>query len=335
MKHEGDKNRKIWMLLSSVPFSDVVALYGIAGVMLQFFSTPKQVNVTVGILGVLLLVLTILAVIIGNSWGKRVKTSEAGIHKKDVCVSTKTVHEEKKSISGVHKGIGKWLNFFICFAVVVAITGTVYLYLTNNSDFLRRAKAGDVFAQVYVADYYHELGNEEDCLYWYMIASDYNDRYGCVAKNNLAYLYWQKHKSEGDLEDYLPRIYSLLKESALGGNKTGMENLYWFTYYYEFSYESSKDDERTIFNMLVDKGFITDIEHYREEVWEDAGLIVATTYAYSSDRYTRYTIRATTGGLDPNDNTKLKTYYTYSVIESNLKPDKMILKYDSSVSGLE
>lgn len=327
MKHEGDKNRKIWVLLNSVPFSDVVALYGIAGVMLQFFSAPKQVNVTVGILGVLLLVLTIFVVIVGNNGGKRVKTSEAGIHKKDACVSKKTVHEGKKSISGVHR----WVANLLCVAIIAfEIVEAAHSY-SNRKDYFLRAEAGDAFAQVYIADYYNELGNEADSLYWYKVASEFNNKYAGIACNNLAFLYWQKYKASEDVQTYLPRIYELLKKATLIGNKAGEKNLCSFLYYFDFDFEHEENSKKKLLKLLVDDGILKDVSGFRQEVWEDAGTIIAED-ALSSDEYTRYELKDISSSLSIEDKGEIVTYYTYKVKKSSLKPDRMELEYDSDIN---
>ena len=218
------------------------------------------------------------------------------------------------------------------FIYLIFSVGTICTYLANNEDNMLQAKMGNVYSQVYVADYYYEAGKEDESLYWYRKASESDNKFGDIACNNLAFLYWQKHKADGDLELYLPKIYGLIKKAALNGNRTGVENLYSFVYYFGLDdYEFNEKDKKRIWDILVEDGFINDPTNFRQEVWEDAGIIIKDTML-SSDRYTRYTVRSTSGSLDINDHTKIVTYYTYTVKESSLKPDKMILKYDSAIS---
>lgn len=302
-----------------------MGLFDVAGVIMQFFSFSPYISLLGVIFGGLIFILSAAGVLFLL---KLKKNGEKG----DLYIYGDTIYIRYAAVEhGNYKWFEKLLRSFVCVTFAVAVFGVVYLYVVNNADYFERAKVGDLYAQVYVADYYHELGDEDNSLYWFMVAANYNGKYGCLAKNNLAYLYWKKHKAEGNLEQYLPRIYCLLKESALGGNQIGEKNLYEFIFYYDFAYEVDANKQRDIFSMLVDKGYITDIEHYRDVVWEDPGIIIDSEM-YSSDKYTRYTVRAATGGLDPNDHTKLKTYYTYSVMESNFKPDKMVLEYDLSIS---
>lgn len=85
-------------------------------------------------------------------------------------------------------------------------------------------------------------------------------------------------------------------------------------------------------DLLIRDGFIKDFSNYREAVWEDAGTIAVKDKIMFSDEYTKYELKDISRALDTEDNTKIITTRVYMVEESSLKPDKMILIYDSDIN---
>lgn len=329
MKRKNGKDKNIWVR-GSISFVTVCAVYGIAGVMLQFFSAPKQLNLSGGIFGLLMLLLSIVGTMLFTILKKRGEKGEKHAYEQDSCVKD-TIHERTANDSDINRGMRKLLVIFVGIALVIAAIGGGYLHVHNDADYFHRAQAGDTYAQAYIADYYHELGNDDDSLYWYKAASSYNNNYASIACNNVAFLYWQKYKASENLKEYLPRIYALLKKSAMGGNKVGEKNLCTFLYYYDFVYEPDENNRTELLKLLVDDGILKDVHGFRQEVWEEAGIIISDKML-SSDAYTRYEIKNVSRSVSVNDKTKIITYYTYTVEESSLKPEKMKLEYDAGIN---
>ena len=316
MKHKNGKDKNIWVR-GSISFVTVCAVYEIAGVMLQFFSAPKQLNLSGGIFGLLMLLLSIVGTMLFTILKTVVKKEKSMRMNRIRALKTPFMKERQIIFAGI--------------ALVIAAIGGGYLHVHNDADYFHRAQAGDTYAQAYIADYYHELGNDDDSLYWYKAASSYNDNYASIACNNVAFLYWQKYKASENLKEYLPRIYALLKKSAMGGNKVGEKNLCTFLYYYDFVYEPDENNRTELLKLLVDDGILKDVHVFRQEVWEEAGIIISDKML-SSDAYTRYEIKNASRSVSVNDKTKIITYYTYTVEESSLKPEKMKLEYDAGIN---
>lgn len=231
------------VIFSAATLSMVSSICGIIGFFLQLYTLPSSLtggNWMAVILGIVVLVVSIAIIVYVAELKKAGKKGKCYIEGESVFINTESNAISRQRGSTARSTVGREIrNIFIAFAVFTYFifnAGALYLYVINNSDYLKRAENGDVYSQVYIADYYRETEDEDNCLYWYAVASVYDNRYGNIACNNLAYLYWQKHKTDGALENYLSRIYELLKKSALGGNKTGEENLYRFVYYYDFVY---------------------------------------------------------------------------------------------------
>ena len=327
-------------LFSASALGTVSSICGIISFILQLFSMPSSTtgaNIIAVILGIIGLVISLLSIKFLIELKRYGEKGRYYIQGKNVYINMQnniTLLQETGQ-KRVHTNIRVVIMavFLIMFIYLIFSVGTICTYLANNEDNMLKAKMGNVYSQVYVADYYYEAGKEDESLYWYRKASESDNKFGDIACNNLAFLYWQKHKAEGDLELYLPQIYGLIKKAALNGNRTGVENLYSFVYYFDLDeYEFNEKDKKRIWDILIEDGFINDPTNFRQEVWEDAGIIVSANRIMFSDEYTKYTLRDISRALDKDDNTKIITTRVCTVEESNLKPDKMTLKYDTSIS---
>lgn len=73
---------------------------------------------------------------------------------------------------------------------VISLSITVVMNLKSvKADQFARANAGDINAQFFLANHYYEIGDLNECLYWYKIVSSDEGELGAYAKNNLAVLY--------------------------------------------------------------------------------------------------------------------------------------------------
>ena len=119
-----------------------------------------------------------------------------------------------------------------CFAiigVIVAITTLLFNFFPYfMRDYTKRANAGDQNAQLYLANYYYDVGDYPNSLYWYKAASLNNGRGQDVAYNNLAYLYYNNFVPENfttSNSTYYDTIYDLLNRGRELGSKTAEDNL--------------------------------------------------------------------------------------------------------------
>ena len=61
--------------------------------------------------------------------------------------------------------------------------------ISGNDDLTRKANAGDIISQMQLAEHYYEVGEYDDAIYWYKIASTHTGEYQPIACNNLGFLY--------------------------------------------------------------------------------------------------------------------------------------------------
>lgn len=326
-------------LFSASVLGTVSSICGIISFILQLFSIPSSTtstNIIAVILGIIGLVISLLSIKFLIELKRCGEKGRYYIQGKNVYINMQNnitlLHETGQKRVHTNIRVVKIAVFLIIFIYLIFSVSTIYKYLVNNEDNMLKAKIGNVYSQVYIADYYYEAGKEDESLYWYRKASESDNKFGNIACNNLAFLYWQKHKAEEDLELYLSQIYGLIKKAALNGNRTGVENLYSFVYCFDLDeYEFNEKDKKRIWDILIEDGFINDPTNFRQEAWEDAGTIVSTDRIMFSDEYTKYTLRDISRALDINDHTKIITNMVYTVEESSLKPDKMSLKYDTGI----
>ena len=84
-------------------------------------------------------------------------------------------------------------NLFTVFGVLVAlavlITGLYPQMVAKNDNHFAKANAGDTYSQMFLAEHFYEIGEYDEAIYWYKIASAAENDYSYYACNNLACLY--------------------------------------------------------------------------------------------------------------------------------------------------
>ena len=93
--------------------------------------------------------------------------------------------QEKNSVLAIMKilkckkeSITIILSLFSAILSVVALVTDIYPQtIYGNVNHLEMANAGNVSSQMFLADYYCEIGEYEEAIYWYRIASVSNDDY--------------------------------------------------------------------------------------------------------------------------------------------------------------
>lgn len=96
------------------------------------------------------------------------------------------------------------------------------------TDYLSRAKSGDVYAQMRMAKLFKEANNYADSIYWYINAAEQESKYQAIAYNNLGWLYANGY----GLNEY-PKISSYRYDKAFTmfynasqlGLTVGMDNM--------------------------------------------------------------------------------------------------------------
>ena len=77
----------------------------------------------------------------------------------------------------------------IILSLIALLYSTAPQLFFAHSNYLKKAEAGHVKSQMFLADHYYEVGDISESIYWYKIASMHNGEYQARALNNLAVLY--------------------------------------------------------------------------------------------------------------------------------------------------
>lgn len=87
-----------------------------------------------------------------------------------------------------------------CFSVLLKICPIVFSLIAllfsispqiffSHSNYIKKAEAGHIKSQVFLADYYYEVGDTSESIYWYKIVAMHSGEHQARALNNLAVLY--------------------------------------------------------------------------------------------------------------------------------------------------
>lgn len=83
-----------------------------------------------------------------------------------------------------------WIDFFALFISTVSLLLSIFPQINPfNDNLIEKANAGDIDAQMFLADLYYEIGNTGESVQWYSIASSHRGNHQATAINNLAYIY--------------------------------------------------------------------------------------------------------------------------------------------------
>ncbi len=93
---------------------------------------------------------------------------------------------------------------------------------TKHKDYLSRAKEGDSYAQIWVADNYKMAGNYSEAIYWYKNACETNGENQQIALNNLAWLY-ANGLGSSDMGTYSD-AFKLFKQASDLGYSVAFQN---------------------------------------------------------------------------------------------------------------
>lgn len=142
-----------------------------------------------------------------------------------------TIIEE---LHGTQEAIGKKerkLKGFLTYLSLVLSIAAFFLSLFPqinplNANYTQKAEAGDVEAQMFLAEHYYEVGENKDSHYWYKIASMYYGNHQGAALNNVACIGLTYGYYNDSLQDYQSKALSMFKKAAVLGDKAAVQNMY-------------------------------------------------------------------------------------------------------------
>lgn len=124
--------------------------------------------------------------------------------------------------------ICKIIGAFSVLISAIALITTLYPQsILGNDNLLNKANAGHVKSQMLLAEHYFEIGEYEDSVYWYKIASTNDGKYQAAACNNLGLLYANGFGlSDHEFESYYryERAYQLFRVASDLGLEKGNDN---------------------------------------------------------------------------------------------------------------
>jgi len=83
-----------------------------------------------------------------------------------------------------------------------------------------------VEAQMFLAEHYFEVGENQDSHYWSKIASMYSGDHQAAALNNVACIGLTYEYYSDSLLDYQNKALNMFKKSAALGNEAAVQNMY-------------------------------------------------------------------------------------------------------------
>ena len=130
--------------------------------------------------------------------------------------------------------IRDWLDFIskvvsilgflsIIMAAITLIWNVHPQWIPWNNDLPGKANAGHVESQMQLAEHYYEVGEYDDAIYWYKIASSSSGEYQPIACNDLGFLYAKGYglSNESGMEVYrYPKALRLFAEAYDAGQAT-------------------------------------------------------------------------------------------------------------------
>ena len=145
---------------------------------------------------------------------------------------------ENKNVIKEHSSrfskIRDWLDFISkavsilgVFSIIMAAISLIWnvhpQLIPWNDDLTAKANAGHVESQMQLAEHYYEVGEYDDAIYWYKIASTSSGKYQPIACNNLGFLYAKGYglADESGMEVYrYPKALRLFAEAFDAGQAT-------------------------------------------------------------------------------------------------------------------
>ena len=123
-----------------------------------------------------------------------------------------------------------YMQIITAISLVVSIVAFLFSIIPQmnprNSNYIERANAGDVEAQMFLAEHYFEVGENKESHYWYKIASMYAGDHQAAALNNVAYIGLTYNYYNDSLIDYQSKALSIFKKAAALGDKIAVQNMY-------------------------------------------------------------------------------------------------------------
>ena len=188
-----------------------------------------------------------------------------------------------------------------------------------NNDLPGKANAGHVESQMLLAEHYYEVGEYDDAIYWYKIASSSSGEYQPIACNNLGFLYAKGYglSNESGMEVYrYPKALRLFAEAYDAGQATTDNELLsiiedngtdTLRYFWDECYTDSENDSETMsaWRGIAESSKTESSQTYKSfETYKGVAFQEGDTYYTYSGPYT---------GLDENGSL-LRTYHSYYAV---------------------
>lgn len=144
------------------------------------------------------------------------------------------------------------------FALLISLLTFAYTFFPQlnlyNANYIDLANAGDVDAQMFLAEHYFEVGENQDSHYWYKVASMYSGDHQATALNNVAYIGLTYGYFNDSLLDYQNKALIMFKKAAALGNKAAVQNMYTLL--------KQLDKENTTINYEAELAWVIQVSYH-------------------------------------------------------------------------
>ena len=143
-------------------------------------------------------------------------------------IQTLTAHQARSA---------NYLNWLTAGILIIAVA-TLFISITtysytfrpqtdpHNTNYEARANAGDVDAQIILADYSLTIGDFEKSLYWYMVSLSSEGNHHAKAFNNMGFILATNPRLSRYNQEYYLQILEYFQKAARLGSHEALRNEY-------------------------------------------------------------------------------------------------------------
>jgi len=227
-----------------------------------------------------------------------------------------------KNVSDIIQAVSSVLMVVIAlYALLVVIQPSLN---PSNRNHFEKANAGVPYSQFFLANHYYEVGDFQESIYWYKLASADVTEYQASAYNNLGYLYAFGYGAANiyEFENYrYEYAISLFKDAASHGNNEALMNFYILFHTMpptSFINDYSMDIEWVEAN-LIEKGLLNQVQSVLfipNTRWEYIGTKTYINELKYSNETIRYILLSTQDVMtSDNEYETVRTYDVYNAVK--------------------
>ena len=195
-----------------------------------------------------------------------------------------------------------------------------------SSDLVAKANAGDIEAQMFLADYNLDIGEYKQSLYWYMLTSKYPGNHQAKAYNNMGYIFVENTDLAKLTPDYYIRTHEYFQKAIELGSEDALWNEYIFLKSFpegvfreiNYHYELWKVEQK----LKETHNFTHELEMYStgwEKIASAESALDPNSQRDDGDEYISYVVKTET--VTRENGVQLISYYdVYKKVDNPIPP---------------